>query len=1153
MIKNNNHNMKKILLTLGLMLMLVFSLSAQMVEKTFFFNNPQFEQYQNYEQITLDCSVGTLSLESVQGAEVGNPNLPWYSVSLLLPQNTEAQEVEFEFSDFIEIEGSHLLYPYQAPRPLSVTKDIPFAKNENVYASEDLYPTKYSSDVETQYLNGYSIALSGFTPVRYVPSTGKLSYAQNVTVRISYTTSRVDKSKMLNTAPEIKSRVERLAQNPELLVLYADNQKQRSISGYELLVITPEEWVSHFDEYKSFYDAKGLRTRVRSLEEIYSSTDGRDDQEKIRTYIAQEYENEGVMMVLLGGDSNVVPYRSLYCYVSSEYVDNLPADMYYVCLDGSWDDDNDGLWGEVGEDDLLPELAIARMPFNNEDQFNNMMHKTLEYQANPVLGEFNDIVFGGEHLGDGYYGSNDLELLIGEHDDDGYTTIGIPEHYTFHRIYSDGPSGWNGTIFRNKINEVGGGYVHHVGHANTDYVAGWYVNSTNDNSFIHLNGETHNYNFFHSHGCICGDFTSTCILERLVNISTGFVAATGNSRYGWYIPWGDGPARHLHREFVDSYYHDRLPYIGTAFVEMKIMTAPLVNMAWGENAALRWNFYCINILGDVAVSPWLDEPFIPEIEYEKALVNGTTSTNIIVNKEGEAQSNFRCSLFYGDDLIAFAMTDENGLASLELAEPLDIVDTLQLIITGPNAWCQNYDVIAMAENSAYVYADDIQIDDAQCNGNEQLDYDETVSLNINFYNPGTIAANNVSATLTTLSPEYVEMIDTEANVGNVSANSSISVNEAFSFKISDNIQDQEYVYFILECNDGTNTWAQELLFKVLAPVFDVHELIYDDSMGNNNGFVDPGETIQIHFSGKNVGHSLCHDLLVHASSANPYITFVENDINIEELDVNEEFTATMLLQIDDNTPDGEFFTVNVNMTSGSYQIEKNLMFTVGTVKEDFEVGDFSHLNWQFAYDKPWLVTDNQVFNGNYAAESGHIGDDEISSLIVEISTTTDGVISYYFKTSTEENRDYLVFYIDGQMQDRWSGENDWQQISYDIPSGLHTLEWRYDKNQRDSEGEDRCWIDDIVFPGNCMIMDINSVTENKNFIIYPNPANNFVVVEGDDIQEVELYNIMGVKLYSQEVENSKIVMDLDDVSNGMYLIRILDSDAKVYTKKIVKK
>ena len=145
------------------MLMMVFSLSAQIVEKTFFFNNPQFEQYKDYEQITLDCFADSKLITSVQGAEEGNPNLPWYSVSLLLPQNTEAKDVEFEFSDFIEIEGSHILYPYQMPRPLSVTKEIPFAKNENVYASEEVYPTKYSSGVKTQYLNGHSFAFSGLS------------------------------------------------------------------------------------------------------------------------------------------------------------------------------------------------------------------------------------------------------------------------------------------------------------------------------------------------------------------------------------------------------------------------------------------------------------------------------------------------------------------------------------------------------------------------------------------------------------------------------------------------------------------------------------------------------------------------------------------------------------------------------------------------------------------------------------------------------------------------------------------------------------------------------------------------------------------------------------------------------------------------------
>ena len=292
--------------------MMVFSLSAQIVEKTFFFNNPQFEQYQGYEQI----SFGTMSLSdvgmrqatSVQGAEVGNPNLPWYSVSLLLPQNTEAQDIEFEFTDFIEVEGEHKLYPYQAPRPLSVKDEIPFAKNEKLYSSEELYPSKFSSDVKTQYLNGYSFAFSGFTPVRYVPATGKLSYAQKVTVRVRYSASRVDKSKMLNTSSEVKARVGRLAQNPESLGLYSSNTRQKSIGGYELLVITPQEWVSHFDDYKAHYEARGLRTEVVALEDIYASSEGRDEQEKIRTYISQEYENNGIMMVLLGGDSNVVPH-----------------------------------------------------------------------------------------------------------------------------------------------------------------------------------------------------------------------------------------------------------------------------------------------------------------------------------------------------------------------------------------------------------------------------------------------------------------------------------------------------------------------------------------------------------------------------------------------------------------------------------------------------------------------------------------------------------------------------------------------------------------------------------------------------------------------------------------------------------------------------
>ncbi len=1123
--------------------MIVFSLSAQIVEKTFIFNNPQFEQYQDYEQISFD--------NCVQGAEVGNPNLPWHSVSLLLPQNTEARDIEFEFTDFIEVDGEHNLYPYQAPRPLSVTEEIPFAKNENVYASEEVYPAKYSSDVKTQYLNGYSFAFTGFTPVRYVPATGKLSYAQKVTVRVKYETSRVDKSKMLNTSPEVKARVERLAQNPESLGLYSSNTRQKSIGGYELLVITPQEWVSHFDDYKAHYEARGLRTEVVALEDIYASSEGRDEQEKIRTYISQEYEDNGIMMVLLGGDSNVVPYRGLYCYVMEDYEDpGLPSDMYYVCLDGTWNDDNDELWGEVGEDDLLPELAIGRMPFNNEEQFNNMMHKTLEYQTNPVLGEFNDIVLGAEHLGDGYYGSNDLELLIGEQNEDYYTTVGIPEDYNFHRVYANGATGWSGAIFRNKINEVGGGYVHHVGHANTDYVAGWYVNTTNDNSFAQLDGVTHNYNFFHSHGCICGDFTKTCMLERLVNISTGFVAATGNSRYGWYIPWGDGPARHLHREFIDSYYHDRLPYIGTAFVEMKIMTAPYVTDMWGENGALRWNMYCINILGDVAVCPWLDEPFIPEVSYELALNAGTTSTNVKVNKDGNPQSNFRCSLFYGDELLAFGMTNENGIAQLQFAEGLNVADSLQLIITGPNAWNQTYDVIGLGNNTPFVYANEIEINDDNNNG--FLDFSEDIQLDVNFYNAGTTAADNVTATLTTSTPEYIEIISSETNVGTLGASSEKNINNAFSFKVRDDIPNLEYAYFTMTSSDGNKTWNQEIVYKLQAPVFEMFDISYSDDLGNGNGFVDAGETIEVRFKVRNVGNSESENIVVNGSSSNQYVYFENNDVNLGRLGVNQELEGYITTVIDASTPDGEQFAIDLNMTSGAYEMHDQLRFTVGTIKEDFETGDFSHLNWTFDNDLPWVITNEQAYTGEYCAESGHIDDDEITSMLIEVENTSDGVVSFYYKVSTTRTQDFLVFYIDGDMQDRWSGEVDWEYVSYEVPAGIHVFEWRYDKSPNGQDGADRCWIDDITFPINSLVLSVESFTEKKDFDVYPNPANNYIIVDGEDVLEVEIFDMMGRKLISHKTETSSTI-DVSGLLSGIYLVRTIDADNNISMQKIIKK
>ena len=150
--------------------------SAQTIEQVYHFSQPIVSERDGYQQIGFQ---GCLP----QGI-VGEPTLPWQSVSLILPQGQEAVAVNVTFADFVELEGCYNLHPYQQPRTYSEDKTIPFAKNENLYRSENTYPTRDHAKVSTQYLNGVSVAFSGFTPLRYVPATGKVSYARTVTVTI---------------------------------------------------------------------------------------------------------------------------------------------------------------------------------------------------------------------------------------------------------------------------------------------------------------------------------------------------------------------------------------------------------------------------------------------------------------------------------------------------------------------------------------------------------------------------------------------------------------------------------------------------------------------------------------------------------------------------------------------------------------------------------------------------------------------------------------------------------------------------------------------------------------------------------------------------------------------------------------------------------
>ena len=1135
--------MKKFLATLAFSLFGMV-LTAQVIEQTYHFDQPFKTRIEGYEQIQFEGCM--------QSALAGQPTLPWHSISLLLPEGQEAESIEVVLSDFKEIDGIHQLYPYQPSRPYSLPERKAFLQDEETYASRSIYPSCQHGALTTHFMNGFGFAFCAITPVQYIPAEGKVSYAQTAIVRIkTKAIERSDRRKLWNT-PLVRNKVTRLAQNPEAINTY--HGKGRSCNDYDILVITPSIWVSSFNDYKEFYANRGLRVEVTSTEEIYSSMTGIDNQEKIRNYIIQEYEDHGIIMVNLGGDVQFVPYRGFYCSVQSSSVhtdNNIPADLYYCALDGNWNTNGNSMWGEIGEDDLLPEIGIGRMCFSNQEQFNNISNKSFNYQSSPVLGEFRTVTMGGENLYDNPLtnGSQYLELLIGDRNDNGYHTIGIPEDYNFIRLYHE-DGNWSGNNLMAAINN-GTQYVHHDGHANTNYVAGWYNSSITNQNFSGANGVDHNYTFFHTSGCICGDFTDDCILERMTQIANFAVGTIGNSRYGWFNEGQtEGPAIHLHRETEDAYYHERIPYVGMALSEAKVQTAPWVNAPgqW-EEGALRWNFYDLNVMGDVAVSPWHDEPFTPEIQGASEILVGSTSYTLNVTKNGNALRNFRCTIVdSNNDKIGYALTNDDGIAEITFEQPLETVGEITLIVTGCDAWPLSQTLNVIPGNSAYVVYDSHEINDP--NGNGQADFGEEITLNITLKNSGTIASSNINTSITT-NNGYVTIIDGEASANSIPASGNTTINDAFTIKIADNAPDQELARFNMTCSDGSNSWNSNFSIRLNAPHVAMTSIEMEEESGNGNGSADPGETMTMNCVVKNTGHSTSTETFFEIYNSLPAISFEHTQIDLGTMQPEEEKNFTLTFSINSDSPSGVAYELPYVLTFGEYVVESSYSFNVGYVIEDFETGDFTKFDWQNTGSSVWTIVTTEPHQGTYCAKSGAIPNSSSTTLSITLDFNTDYEISFFKKVSSESGYDKFIFSIDGEAKSEWSGEVSWSQETYMVSSGTHTLSWSYNKDSSMSNGSDCAWLDDIVFPPTSVITKIETNNQH-NIALHPNPAKETIQMSlPEGSHSIVIYNSLGQETKTLENVTDGNTIDIRDLKPGIYFVKTRSND-KAKTIKLIK-
>ena len=139
------------------------------------------------------------------------------------------------------------------------------------------------------------------------------------------------------------------------------------------------------------------------------------------------------------------------------------------------------------------------------------------------------------------------------------------------------------------------------------------------------------------------------------------------------------------------------------------------------------------------------------------------------------------------------------------------------------------------------------------------------------------------------------------------------------------------------------------------------------------------------------------------------------------------------------------------------------------IADGVEATDFA---WTTGGEAGWLWQSEVSHDGEDAVSSGVISNNETSWMQTTVAGPAE--VSFWWRVSSESGYDKLKFYIDDSEQTSISGETSWEQKTYTLASGNHTLKWEYSKDVSVDRGSDCGWVDQVtILPKNPTNNDAN--------------------------------------------------------------------------------
>jgi hypothetical protein len=774
---------------------------------------------------------------------------------------------------------------------------------------------------------------------------------------------------------------------------------------YPYVIITHAVFDSTFQPLADHRTAMGLRTKIVRTGMISTQYSGADLQEKVRNFIKDAYLNWDTEYVLLAGDDEVVAHRGLYADAGGGYEDSdIASDLYYGALDGNWNDDGDAYWGEPDEADLIPEVSVGRVSIATQTEANNFIDKLMKYENSPVVGQIKVGQMVGELLwSDPTWGGDYKDEIKDGASIHGYTTVGFPPSFTVHTLYDRDidPDRWDKDDLIPLLN--GGRHlVNHLGHSDVTYGLRMY-NPDVETRFTN-DGVSNQYFILYTQGCYSGSFDNRsasgsygddCLGEHFHYIENGAVAFIGNTRYGWgQHESTNGASQYYDRQFFDAVFGEGITTIGNANDDSKVDNIPFVDL--GPN---RWVYYQLVLLGDPAMDIWTDIPGYLTVTAPDVIYVGDNEITVSVTDGSNPVDGARVNIYDADD-YSYGYTGPAGDAFVDplASQPGSLV----VAVNAHNFYVYTDTIPVVTANHAVVVIDSFSVDDdgtggSLGNNNGLADDGETVETVVTLKNVGQDSAFSAWALLETFDP-YVTVLDSAGSYGDIPPDSTVTPGWDFRYEISPSVPDSHSVLFALNISYGDTSYAKHFTVMTNAPVLGIVDAAAADSLyGNDDGCIEPGETVELTIALKNTGSGEGEGVSVVVSESDPYVTLESDSAYVSTITAGGQGTLQPAFELSFLPECPEFHQVElvlaINFASGRQTSDSLVVSVGGSLEDDMESGspNMVHMDLKDSYVDEWHLDDyrNHTSGGTYAWKFGGDGSTRYSDLAHGVLVTPD--------------------------------------------------------------------------------------------------------------------------------------------------------------------